>query len=77
MDKRTANILRVAIFLMVLTVWLPTAAVLAMPHDNDWLEHCIVTEDIKRKCVDRESRRRSSALDAGLDRSEHLINPAA
>ena len=56
MERRTANILRVAIFLMVLTVWLPTAAVLAVPHKNDWVEHYIVTADIKKKC---EARRRA------------------
>ena len=55
MEGRIANILRVAIFLMVLTVWLPTAAVLAVPHENDWVEHYIVTADIKTKC---EARRR-------------------
>ena len=55
MERRTANILRVGIFLMVLTVWLPTAAVLAVPHKNDWVEHYIVTADIRTKC---EARRR-------------------
>ena len=56
MERRLANILRMAIILMVLTVWLPTAAVLAVPHKNEWVEHYIVTADIRQTCEVRSKR---------------------
>lgn len=47
MKERIPNILRAGVILMVLTVWMPTAAVLAYPHDNDWVEHSLATADIR------------------------------
>lgn len=35
---------------MVLTVWLPTAAVLVAPHPNIWVERSLVTAEVTRRC---------------------------
>jgi hypothetical protein len=59
METRLANILRVAVILMVLTVWLPTAAVLAVPHRNDWVEIYLDTAFVRNECVARDTKRRT------------------
>ena len=43
MKDRIPNILRAGVILMVLTVWLPTAAVLVAPHENDWVHRTLET----------------------------------
>lgn len=50
MTERLANILRAGVILIVLTVWLPTAAVLVAPHENRWVERTLETARITRRC---------------------------
>ena len=50
MKERIPNILRAGAILMVLTVWLPTAAVLVAPHPNGWVERNIETAQVTRRC---------------------------
>ena len=50
MKDRIPNILRAAVILIVLTVWLPTAAVLVAPHDNDWVERTLDMVRLKETC---------------------------
>ena len=50
MKDRIPNILRAGVILMVLTVWLPTAAVLVAPHPNSWVERSLETAQITRRC---------------------------
>ena len=57
MGGRLANILRVTVILMVLTVWLPTAAVLVVPHNNHWVGNYLETANIRTKCLARFGRR--------------------
>lgn len=53
MKERIPNILRAGVILMVLTVWLPTAAVLVAPHSNEWVERSLETADIYVYCGKR------------------------
>ena len=53
MKERKPNILRAGVILMVLTVWMPTAAVLAYPHDNDWVERELETAQASKTCLKR------------------------
>lgn len=50
MKERIPNILRAGIILMLLTVWLPTAAVLVAPHPNGWVESNLDTASVGRRC---------------------------
>ena len=53
MKERIPNILRAGVILMVLTVWLPTAAVLVIPHENRWVERTLDTADIKTTAANK------------------------
>ena len=53
MKERIPNILRAGVILMVLTVWLPTAAVLVHPHENEWVENHLGTAYARDKCIKR------------------------
>ena len=41
---------------MALTVWLPTAAVLVIPHENRWVDYTLNTADIKTTAAKAHSR---------------------
>ena len=53
MKDRIPNILRAGVILMVLSVWLPTAAVLAAPHENRWVERELETAQASKTCLKR------------------------
>ena len=53
MKERVTNILRAGVILMVLTVWAPTAAVLAVPHENGWVERSLETARAHTTCLSR------------------------
>ena len=54
---------------MVLTVWLPTAAILVVPHNNHWVRNYLDTANITTKCVARSGSRclRRSVESAYID----------
>ena len=52
MKERATNILRASIIMMLLTIWLPTSAVLIVPHENRWVERNLETAQVTRRCPD-------------------------
>ena len=57
MKDRIPNILRAGVILMVLTVWLPTAAVLVAPHENSWVDRQLEMARVGTTCLERSTSR--------------------
>ena len=55
MKDRIPNILRAGLILMVLTVWLPTAAVVVAPHENRWVDSTLSTARVSPYCSNGKS----------------------
>ena len=60
MKDRIPNILRAGVILMVLTVWMPTAATLVFPHNNSWVEGVLNTADVRAMCANGSRQTYSS-----------------